>query len=220
MSTEVSPGEPMEAAAPIPEQSQDAQTAQQPEAEKMVPLSALEAERAHRQRHADENAMMKEHLNLLQARQQMAPQQPPQETVSPDDVMTFGEFDKRAAHFEQKMKATIGEMQISKAHPDYDEVIRKYLPEIIKEDPDIGQTLQSTQNYKLAYKLAKSSDAYRRDHAEQKRSADANRLVANSERPGSLSSVGGTTPISMAKRYKDMSDTEFMAQVAKNVGHA
>ncbi len=218
MSTEVSspPGDLVEAAAPVVEQSQDAQPT--PEPEKMVPLAALEAERAQRQRRDDENAMMKEHLNLLQARQQPPPQ--PQETVSPDDVMTFGEFDKRANAFRQEVKASLGELQMSKQHPDYDEVIRKYLPEITNDDPELSQTLRTTQNFKLAYRLAKSSEGYQRDHAEQKRSEDANKLIANSERPGSLSAVGGTTPISMAKSYRDMSDSELQAEMVKNRGYA
>ena len=208
-------GEQVEAAAPIVQPSQEASQPQ--EQERMVPLSALEAERSLRQRGDDENAMIKEHLNLLNARQQKPPQ--PEETTSPDDVMTHGEFNRKATALEQKFQTTLGELQMSKQHPDYDEVIRKYLPEIIKEDPEIGQELSTSQNFKMAYRLAKSSEGYRRDHAEKKKSEDASRLMANSDRAGSLSSVGGTTPISVAKRYKDMSDTDFKKEMAKNVGY-
>jgi len=80
--------------------------------------------------------------------------------------------------------------------------------------------LQATQDYHLAYRLAKSSEGYRRDHHKAKKNKDAERLVENSQRAGSLSGVGGTTPISMAKKYRDMSDDDFRKEVAKNMGYA
>ena len=63
MSTEVPnpTGEPVEAAAPPLETSQEAPISQ--EQEKVVPLSALEAERTQRQKLSDELSMVKEHLN-------------------------------------------------------------------------------------------------------------------------------------------------------------
>ena len=218
MSTDVpiSTGEEVEAAAPNVEPSSEAPISQ--EQEKVVPLAALEAERSQRQKLADELSMVKEHLNLLNARQQQAPQ--PQEGPAADDVMTHGEFNQKASVLEKQFRASLAELQMSKDHPDYDEVIRKYLPDIIKQDPSVGEFLQQTQNSKLAYSLAKSTDAYRRDHQEKKKNEDAERLIANSERPGSLSAVGGTTPISVAKRYRDMSDEEFRKEMAKNVGYA
>ena len=207
-------GEQVEVAAPQETQSQEAMEAEQ---ERNVPLAALEAERSQRQRLQDELGMIKEHLNLLQA-QRSAPQ-PEQESLAEDDVMTYGEFKKAAAKFQNDIKSTLSELQMSKKYPDYEEVVRKYLPEVIKEDPEIAKTLQATQDYKLAYRLAKSTEGYRKDHKKQTKNADAERVIANSGKAGSLSSVGGTTPISMAKRYQDMSDDDFRKEVAKNMGH-
>lgn len=208
-------GEEVVAAAPVADQINDGQPEQ---AEKLVPLAALESERSQRQQLQDEVRMIKDHLSLMQARpQQPAPVQEP--TMQDDDVMTYGEFRKVAGQFESQIKGTLNELQMSKKHSDYDDVVRKYLPEVIREDPQIAETLRQTQDFNLAYRLAKTSDGYRKDRKQQKRSTDAERILSNSEQSGNLSSVGGTTPISMAKRYKDMSDDNFRKEMAKNVGY-
>lgn len=203
-----------EAAAPVAEQHHDEQADQQ---ERNVPLSALESERSQRQQLQDELKIIKEHLSLIQARQTAPP--PQEELLSEDDVMTYGDFKKMAGKFQNEIKMSLGEMQMTKQHPDYEEVVRKYLPEVIAEDPDLANTLRNSQDFKLAYRLAKSTDSYRRDHQQQKQNADATRLMDNSQKAGSLSSVGGTSPISMAKRYKDMSDKDFREEMAKNLGY-
>jgi hypothetical protein len=208
-------GAQVEAAAPV-DNNQDEHADQAP---RQVPLAALESERAQRQSLQDELRMIKEHLSLMQARQnQPVPIQ--EEKYSDDDVMTFGEFKKIAGKFESNINQKLSEMEMAKKYPDYEEVVSKYLPEVIKEDPSIADSLRATQDYKLAYRLAKSSEGYRKDHKQKAKSADAERLVANSQRSGTLSSVGGSTAINMAKRYKDMSDDEFRREINKNMGYA
>jgi DNA mismatch repair ATPase MutS len=210
-------GDSMEAAAPVTDQVSDEQS--EHVEERQVPLAALESERTQRQQLQDELRVIKDHLSLMQARQNQ-PAPPPEESYSDDDVMTFGEFKKLAGKFESNINQKLSEMEMAKKYPDYEEVVSKYLPEVIKEDPSIGESLRKSQDYRLAYRLARSSDSYRKDHKQQKKSADAERLVANSQRPGTLSSVGGTTPINMAKRYKDMNDDDFRREMNKNMGYA
>lgn len=210
-------GDSMEAAAPVAEEVNDVQPEQQ--AERQVPLAALESERTQRQQVQEELRLIKDHLSLLQARQNQ-PAPPQEESYADDDVMTFGEFKKLAGKFENNINQKLSELEMSKKYPDYEDVVSKYLPEVIKEDPMIGETLRKSQDYRLAYRLAKSSDSYRKDHKQKTKSADAERLVANSQRSGSLSSVGGTSPINMSKRYRDMSDDDFRREINKNLGYA
>jgi len=208
-----------EVAAPVSEPVVDEQPEQAALQERQVPLAALESERAQRQQIQDELRIIKENLTLMQMRQNQPP--PIQEPIiNDDDVMTHGEFKKAASQFQSQIAGQLNEMQMSKKFPDYDEVVRKYLPEIIKDDPSIATTLDNSKDYNLAYRLAKTSDGYRRDQKQVKKNSDAQRILSNSEQTGSLSSVGGTSPISMVKRYKDMSDTDFLKEMAKNVGHA
>ena len=207
-------GEQVEAAA-----SQQHETAHETNREQQVPLSALEAERAQRQNMQDELKMMKEHLNLLQARQQPQPQ-PQQPQYDPDDVMTFGEFQKLAGEFKNSLQGELTEMKMMQQYPDYREVVTKYLPEILKKDPALREDLQQNPNFYRAYYLAKNSDSYRKEHAQTQQSADAQRMIENSQKAGSLSQMGGASPINVAKRYRDMSDADFRKEMAKNMGYA
>ena len=104
-------------------------------------------------------------------------------------------------------------------YPDYQEVVSKYLPDVLKNNPSLRNSLQQTQDFNLAYHLAKNSDSYRAQNHSNQRNADAERLVKNSQISGSLSAIGGTSPMNAAKRYKDMSDADFKKEIAKNVGY-
>ena len=187
--------------------------------EQNVPLSALQSERAKRQSMEDELRMIKDHLALNQV-QQSQPQQKQKddfEGMDDGDVMTVGEFKKLTSGLTNKFRMTIEEMKMSQKNPDYQDVITRYLPEVLKNNPDLKNTLQKTQDYALAYYLAKNSDTYRTENKKSKKSADAQRIVENSSRTSSLSSMGSPSPISQAKRYKDMSESEFLEVVNRNL---
>jgi hypothetical protein len=213
-----------EAAVPPIVESNQVQT-EQPESndvqnEQNVPLSALQSERTKRQQMEDELRMMKEHMNLLQANQMQAKEKPKDDLDNLDDgdVLTVGEAKKFINKMNTQYQMSIEELKMTQKHPDYQEVISKYLPEVLKQNPGLQNSLQKTQDYELAYYLAKNSDNYRREKKRSTKSADAQRIVENSQKAGSLSSMGSTSPISQAKRYKDMSDSDFRNLVSKNLG--
>lgn len=186
--------------------------------EQSVPLSALQSERSKRQSMEDELRMIKDHLALNQVRQSQPPPKNDFEGLEDGDVMTVGEFKKLSGSMANQFKMTIEELKMAQKNPDYQEVITKYLPDVLKQNPGLQSTLQKTQDYELAYYLAKNSDSYRSENKRSKKSADAQRIVENANRAGSLSSTGSTSPISQAKRYKDMSDEDFKQAVARNLG--
>jgi len=188
--------------------------------EQNVPLSALQSERAKRQQMEDELRMIKDHLALSQVNQSQPTQKQKDdfEGLDDGDVMTVGEFKKLTSGMANKFNMTIEELKMAQKNPDYQEVITKYLPDVLKKNPGLKQTLQKTQDYELAYYLAKNSDEFRGENKRSKRSADAQRIVENSQKAGNLSSMGSTSPISQAKRYKDMSDSDFMQEVRRNLG--
>ena len=186
--------------------------------EQNVPLSALQSERSKRQSVEDDLRMIKDHLALNQVRQSQPPPKNEFEGLEDGDVMTVGEFKKLSGSMANQFKMTIEELKMAQKNPDYQEVITKYLPDVLKQNPGLQSTLQKTQDYELAYYLAKNSDSYRSENKRSKKSADAQRIVENANRAGSLSSTGSTSPISQAKRYKDMSDEDFKQAVARNLG--
>jgi len=216
MSEEQISGEHADAAGPLQEAAAESREGEQREPQ-TVPLEAVQSERERRQRAEDEARVLRENLNLLLAQQRQRPEEQPQ--YSKDDVVTYGDLENILSKKEQTMRMSIEELRMTQRHPDYQEVVTKYLPEVLKTNPGLRNSLEQTQDYELAYHLAKNSEAYKAANKTVKRNSDAERIVQNSQRAGSLSSVGQTSPINEAKRYRDMSDQEFMKVAQKNLGY-
>lgn len=209
-----------EAAAPVDNvqsESQDGATQQGGQ----VPLEALQAERAQRQNLQEELRVIKDHIALMQSQQSQPKQAQKDEFdgVSEDDVLTVGELKKILSKKENQYQMSLQELKMTQKHPDYEQVVTQYLPEVLKQNPGLRNTLQNSQDYELAYYLAKNSDAYKAANKQSKKNADAERIVQNAQEAGSLSSMGSNSPVNQAKRYRDMSDDEFRKLANRNSGH-
>jgi hypothetical protein len=193
------------------------------EQERQVPLTALESERSKRQQLEEENRLMKEHFALLQSNQRQsapAPQARDEfEGLDDSDVLTVADFKKLSSKMANQFSMTLEEVKMTQKHPDYQEVISKYLPEVLNQNPSLKSSLQKSQDYELAYYLAKNSESYKAHNKKSKINADAERIIKNSSQAGSLSSMGSSTPVGQAKRYKDLSDDEFRMLMHKNLGY-
>ena len=209
-----------EAAAPVVNDQLEHGSAEVQES-RQVPLDALQAERAERQKLQDEMRMMKDHLSIMQSAQQRPQEQSKDELdgLSDDDVLTVGEAKKFISKMNNQYQMSIQELKMTQKNPDYQQIVTKYLPEVLKQNPSLRDTLSKSQDYELAYHLAKNSDSYKADNKRSKKNADAERIVQNANRAGSLSSVGQTSPISEAKQYKNMSDEDFKKHAQKNLGY-
>lgn len=182
--------------------------------QKMVPLSALEDERHKRQRLEHEHHALISELNKRNQNVQSG-----LHDLEDSDLLTVGDFKKISKSIKEEVSTSLKELKITQKYPDYVDVISNYLPEVIKEHPNLRDTLLKTQDYELAYLLAKNSDNYRKDKQKEERSIEAEKIVKNASSSGSLASIGTATPISQIKRYKDMTDEEFKREVAKNMGY-
>lgn len=210
-------GEQVEAAAPVDDVSSEP-VEQTHEAQK-VPLDALQAERAERQRLQEEIREVRENLALLRTSQKVEAPKDDLNNLADDDVFTVGEAKKFLGQMNSNYQMSLQEIKMMQKHPDYQETVTKYLPEVLKQNPGLRKTLEQTQDFELAYYLAKNSDSFKASNKSAKKNADAERIVQNANRAGSLSSVGHTSPISEAKRYKDMSDSEFRDLMGRNSGY-
>lgn len=186
-----------------------------------VPVEALQAERQQRQAIEEKLQAIENHLSLMQSqnKQQELSQQDEMASLNDDDVLTVGEAKKFLQQMNAETQISLQEMKVQQKYPDYQEVVTKYLPDIIKEKPWLADNLRKTQDYELAYDLAKNSEAYKKQHRQQRKNADAEAILRNAEQSGALSSVGHTSPVSEAKRYNQMSDSDFMKLANTNLGH-
>jgi len=185
----------------------------------MVPVTALQAERRERQQLQEQMKMLQDHVSLMQANQQQAPKQEDDLGLTDDDVLTVKEAKKLLGQVQQNYQSSVEELRVQQKYNDYNDVVTKYLPDVIAKNPALKATLQNDPNkYELAYFLAKNSDSYRDNKHEAKKSADAKRIVENGNRAGNLSAVGSTSPQSQVSNFRNMSDDDFMKMANKNLG--
>jgi len=186
-----------------------------------VPLSALQAERKQRQELQQNLKMMQDHLELMKANQPQKQQVDEFGALQDDDVLTVGEAKKHLQSIKNDYRLSVEELKMQQSYSDYQEVVRNYLPDVLKEDPDLRDEIQNAKNpYKLAYRLAKRSERYLSETSKKQKHDTADRILQNAGRSGSLSAVGSTAPKSSAQgNWKSMSDKDFMAQVHRHMGH-
>lgn len=223
MSEETFSGDDYSQAAAVPQSEPMETQSGQPQEGQNVPLAALQAERAQRQRMEDELRLIKDHLSLMQATQTQVPAQKEAdefEGLTDKDVLTVGEAKKLMQRFNNQFQMSVDELKVAQKYTDYQDVVTRYLPEVLKTTPSLKNSLLKSQDYELAYYLAKNSDKYRKENKTTKRNADAERIIQNASQGASMSSVGGTSPIQTAKQYSKMSDDDFSKEVARNLGFA
>lgn len=146
--------------------------------------------------------------------------------IENNDLVTGAQFKQAMAEREAEYQLMLGELQVKAQHSDYDEVTAKYGVPLIEKEPDLAQGFLAAPN-KAAYlyKLGKMSQmADQRVQTPEpvqqapQASNNAQRIVENARKPGTLSNaVGGAGNLSKADYYASMSDLEFNRLVAKNM---
>lgn len=196
------------------------QPVQQTQQEQLVPVSALQAERRERQQLQENLKLLQDHVSLLQANQVQPKPQDEFNNLSDSDVLTVGEAKKFIQNFSKQQSLAVEELKMSHSNPDYNEVVRKYLPEVLKTDPYLKDVIMNAPNpYQAAYHLAKRSDAYLQDRSMQARSPQAQQAIQNLQKPGNLASVGQGVTGTAGMTYKQMSDKDFAELANKNMGY-
>lgn len=157
------------AASEQPEVTQD-ETVQQ----RMVPLSALEAERRKRQDMEAKAHMLQQHL--LEAKQQE------QEEDDPHALVEKGTF-KQAT---EETKRQIREEVYLDTHPEAVQNINKYLDKILEKKPWLADSVANAPNrYARATEIINDFKHLVEEPKKTQSAADAERIVKNANKPGS-----------------------------------
>jgi len=168
---------------------------------------------------------------LAVQRQPEAPRKSAEEVIPDDDLITgaqlkrlLQERDERHRQVQMEQEIFNQEAKIKLQHSDYDEVATKYGVPLLKQEPDLAQAFMASNNKAaFLYKIGKMQQVLDKEPVQEsqyhKQEVNkAERIVANSRKPGTLSgAVGGQQQISKADYYSSLSDAEFNALVAKNL---
>ena len=203
--------------------------------ETTVPVEVVEKLREELKQVKDEGELLKEQVELYKANMDIKPkEEKPDTDIKDDDVITYAEAKKLIADASKGIAGTLQQLEFAQTNTDFNEVITKYLPDLLKKEPALTDAIKTSSNPALlAYKLAKSSSAYQKDAAagqlggeEQKAEelrakaakgdTDAQKLLEKMGKPGSASQAGGAGGgVSSGEFYNNMSDEDFEARIAE-----
>jgi hypothetical protein len=163
-------------------------------------------------------------LDMLRANMaQQAQPAPTQERkflgdMKEDDIPNVGELRREWEQKESMYQQRLEELSVAQMHPDYAEVIEKFALPLVKQKPHLAEGIQGARNKALfAYELGKMAQQMQRPVEAPQRSENAQKIVDNSRRPGTLSQAGGQGALSKADYFATMSDAEFMKMASRNL---
>lgn len=160
--------------------------------------------------------------NIAQNQQQAKPQESKSnrmfDGMKDDDVPNVSELRQEWSRREADYQARLEELQVQQMHPDYAEVIEKFALPLVKQKPHLAEGIQGATNKALfAYELGKMAQQMQVQKQETQRNQNAERIVENSKKPGTLSQAGGQAALSKADYFASMSDAEFMKMATRNL---
>ncbi len=160
------------------------------ETQRTVPLEALEAERRKRQELEVHNRALQE--LMVKSKGQDAPEDDQEE--DDDEFITKAEMKKRLGKMSFAQKRELLEEAYCDSKPEDVKLINTHLESIIKRKPWLAQTIESAPNrYARAYEIVQ--DYMPKDEKVASTSkfgrpqAEAKRIVENSQKPGSPSTI-------------------------------
>lgn len=176
----------------------------------------------------------KEHqlqLDMLRANLVQKPQEAPRrkeifDGMQDSEIPNVGEFRKAWTERENEYNSRIEELQVQSQHPDYAEVLNKYGKHLAETDPAFVQGIEGAKNKALfAYNYVKREQRLQELEAQvksyvapvQTKSNDAQRIVENARKPGTLAQTGGNGVLSKADYFQNMSDADFIKYASKHL---
>lgn len=187
-------------------------------------IAQEKAEReAERQRYQYELENMRSQINS-----RAEPQKGALDDMSEGDLMTVEKYRKAQAEQQQRYEAELTTLRYENLenrarlqHSDYDEVMDKYSIPFLRNNEDFARAFQVAKDpAHFAYTLGKMqmTPEPTQRAPEPQISRDAERMIQNAKKPGTLSSArGGEPTISKADLYSQMTQAQFDALVAKNL---
>jgi len=205
-------------------ESQEPATQEQPNQQDVNWKAANETMAQQKQ----EIEQLKQRENLLLQRQQEMLQSPPpaQQAAQPanpfegmdeQDVATVGDFQRvlsqKEQTFNQQMDSVNKQLKLMgyrSQFSDYDNVVQNTLKKA-ETNPALAQAIASSSDpHLLAYELGREQA-----QGNAKKAAEAQRMVENAQKPGSVSNAPtGGSSLSAVDYIKNLSDSEFEAKIA------
>lgn len=194
--------------------------------EQTVPLNVVQSMREEQQRLKDQLKIMTDQYDVMRMAlsSKKEESQPKAPQKDPQDLVTWGEAEHYLSEQQAALRLEMQEVKMLQANPDYTEVVTKFLPQAIKEDPELAAEIEIMMKTNknaaaYAYKRAKQSKAFQEQEHKVKHNEQAKKIVENSERVGNLSQISPGASVNTQKgNYWSLSNEEFRNMMNSNIG--
>lgn len=176
----------------------------------------LEATERQYQFVQQQNELYKQQMQNQQFQQNQ--KQEPQfdlESTRDDDIPSYGDIKKTNRQLKAelgRLNAKLDNIEMRSRANDYDSVIKEYLPDVLKDDPDLAEDIQRSPRLgKLAYRLAQASPRYHEARLSKQRAPDTQTMSDNANRPQPAQSRKTMAVMSEDAQMANMSDEQIMS---------
>lgn len=112
----------------------------------------------------------------------------------------------------------LAQVQTKSQHSDWNNMVTQHVPQLTSKNPIFAEMIRNASNpYEAAYLLAELNA--RGQTQRDQPNGDAQRAIANANKPLSINSVGGNGTLSSADYYASMSDEDFMKIAGRNLAN-
>jgi len=167
-------------------------------------------------------------VNLPRGTSQEDPEKPKEDDLfaglEEDDVMTVADVKKivtkSIGSLQGQFKKGLSEVQMALSYPDYSQVIREHLPNVLKTNPALAQAIRTSDSpHLIAYVLARSDPEFVKKSTSDKQTNEAQRIIDNALQTGSASQAGGGGGAQgQAEFYANLSDDALEKRIAEVKG--
>ena len=121
-----------------------------------------------------------------------------------------------------EMRDQLAAVQTKSQHSDWNNLVTQHVPQLTSKNPIFAEMIKNSSNpYEAAYLLAElNAKTQQQPQGQQyQQSGDAQRAIANAQKPQTINSVGGNGTLSSADYYASMSDEDFMKIAGRNLAN-
>jgi len=122
----------------------------------------------------------------------------------------------------EEFRDQLAAVQTKSQHSDWDNLVTQHVPQLTNKNPIFAEMIKNSSNpYEAAYLLAElnAKTQQQTQQAQFPQRSDAQRAIANSQKPQTINSIGGQGSLSSADYYASMSDEDFMKIAGKNLAN-
>ena len=121
----------------------------------------------------------------------------------------------------EEFRDQLAAVQTKSQHSDWNNLVTQHVPQLTSKNPIFAEMIKNSSNpYEAAYLLAElNAKTQQPQQGQFPQNSDAQRAIANSQKPQTINSIGGQGQLSSADYYASMSDEDFMKIAGKNLAN-